>query len=534
MAEPADITAAGVSALGSASAGPQGQAPALPMLEMTGITKRFPGVVANEDVDLTVLPGQVHTLLGENGAGKSTLVKILYGLYRQDEGEVKIQGEHVEITSPAAAISHGVGMIHQHFMLVPTLTVAENVALGLHGRRGLADMAPVRERLMEVSDQHGLVIDPDAYIWQLAVGERQRAEILKALYREARLLVLDEPTAVLTPPEVDDLFATLRSLTAEGRGLIFISHKLAEVMEISDEITVLRDGRVVGRTKPSETSREGLASMMVGREVRLGRDVSDQDTGEDRLAVDALHVRGDRGNLALENFSVQVAAGEIVGIAGVSGNGQRELAEAIFGLRPIESGRVEVAGRPIATPTPKSVRRRGVAFVPEERMRHGAVGELNVSENLMLVEYEHRPYVRAGLLQFGTIAERCKELVRRFTVKTPSITTQTSHLSGGNIQKVVIAREFSADAEVLIVAQPTRGIDIGAAEYVHERLLSKRAAGAAILLITEDLDEALQMSDRVVVLYEGRAMCNLPRAEATTDRVGLLMTGVSEDAPAPA
>ena len=521
-------TAVGVSTPNEAPAPPP------PMLEMRGITKRFPGVVANEDVDLVVQRGQVHTLLGENGAGKSTLVKILYGLYQQDEGTVSIGGEQVEVTSPADAISHGIGMIHQHFMLVPTLTVAENVALGLHGRRGLADMAPVRERLMEVSDRHGLAIDPDAHIWQLAVGERQRAEILKALYREAQLLVLDEPTAVLTPPEVEDLFATLRSLTDEGRGLIFISHKLAEVMEISDEITVLRDGRVVGRTTPAETTREGLASMMVGREVRLGRDVPTQPTGDELLVVENLLVQGDRGNAALENFSVTVASGEIVGIAGVSGNGQRELAEAIFGLRPIESGRVEVGGRPIATPTPKSVRRRGVAFVPEERMRHGAVGEFNVSENLMLVEYEHRPYVRAGLLQFGVIAKRCKDLVRRFTVKTPTITTQTSHLSGGNIQKVVIAREFSADAEVLIVAQPTRGIDIGAAEYVHERLLSKRAAGAAILLITEDLDEAMQMSDRVVVLYEGRAMCDLPRSEATTDRIGLLMTGVGEETPAPA
>ena len=512
----------------------QSEVPAPPMLEMRGITKRFPGVIANSDVDLVVQPGHVHTLLGENGAGKSTLVKILYGLYRQDEGTVSIQGERVEVASPADAISHGIGMIHQHFMLVPTLTVAENVALGLRGRRGIADMGPVRRRVIEVCEQHGLEIDPDAYIWQLAVGERQRAEILKALYRDARLLVLDEPTAVLTPPEVTDLFATLRSLTDEGRGLIFISHKLAEVMEISDEITVLRDGCVVGRTTPAETTREGLASMMVGREVRLGRDVPPQPPGEDRLVVDRLRVRGDRGNIALDDFSVRVARGEIVGIAGVSGNGQRELAEAIFGLRPAESGSIEIGGVRVDTPSPKQVRRRGVAFVPEERMRHGAVGELSVSENLMLVEYEHAPYVRAGLLQFGAIAERCRELVKRFSVKTPSIATQTSHLSGGNIQKVVIAREFSSDAEVLIVAQPTRGIDIGAAEYVHERLLEKRAAGAAILLISEDLDEALQLSDRVVVLYEGRAMCDLPRAEATTDRVGLLMTGVSDGESVPA
>ena len=527
---PADAAAVDVATRSEASA--------QPMLEMTGITKRFPGVIANENVDLVVQPGQIHTLLGENGAGKSTLVKILYGLYRPDEGEIKIRGEPVEIASPAAAINLGIGMIHQHFMLVPTLTVAENVALGLRGRRGLADMGPVRERLMEVSERHGLAIDPDAYIWQLAVGERQRAEILKALYRDAQLLVLDEPTAVLTPPEVDDLFATLRSLTDEGRGLIFISHKLAEVMVISDEITVLRDGHVVGRTTPAETTREGLASMMVGREVRLGREVPVQAAGEQRLAVAGLRVRGDRGHAALDDFSVQVARGEIVGIAGVSGNGQRELAEAIVGLRPIESGTVQVAGETVAVPSPKQVRGRGVAFVPEERMRHGAVGEMSVSENLMLVDYDKQPYVRNGLLQFGAIAERCWDLVRRFTVKTPALSTETALLSGGNIQKVVIAREFSADADVLVVAQPTRGIDIGAAEYVHERLLEKRAAGAAILLITEDLDEAMQLSDRIVVLFEGRAMCDLPRSEATTDRIGLLMTGVSADAsdgvPAPA
>ena len=392
------------------------------MLEMRGITKRFPGVIANSDVDLVVQPGHVHTLLGENGAGKSTLVKILYGLYRPDEGTVSIQGERVEVASPADAIRHGIGMIHQHFMLVPTLTVAENVALGLRGRRGLADMGPVRRRVVEVAEQHGLEIDPDAYIWQLAVGERQRAEILKALYRDARLLVLDEPTAVLTPPEVTDLFTTLRSLTNEGRGLIFISHKLAEVMEISDEITVLRDGRVIGRTTPAETTREGLASMMVGREVRLGRDVPPQPPGEDRLVVDRLRVRGDRGNIALDDFSVRVARGEIVGIAGVSGNGQRELAEAIFGLRSAESGSIEVGGVVVDTPSPKQVRCRGVAFVPEERMRHGAVGELTVSENLMLVEYEQRPYVarrtpavppHSGALSRPRAAVRCQDAVDR-------------------------------------------------------------------------------------------------------------------------
>ncbi len=500
--------------------------PVVPMLEMRGITKRFPGVLANDDVDLAVLPGQVHTILGENGAGKSTLMKILYGQYRPDEGEILLDGRPVEITSPSVAIANGIGMIHQHFMLVPTLTVAENVALGLPGRRGLADMGPVRKRLSEVSDRYGLRIDPDAYIWQLAVGERQRAEILKALYRDARILVLDEPTAVLTPPEVDELFATLGQLTDDGRGLVFISHKLHEVMAISDEITVLRDGRVSGHTRPSEATRESLAELMVGRPVQLTRTLAPRDVGEVRLSIDDLCVLGDRGTMAVKHLHLQVRSGEIVGIAGVSGNGQRELAEALFGLRSIESGSVTIAGNPVTAPAPKSVRKLGLAFVPEERMKDGAIGDFTVAENLMLVDYHRAPFTKRGLLNRSAILERCRNLVKRYRVKTPTVDTPTRHLSGGNIQKVVIAREFSAGADVLVVAQPTRGVDIGAAEYIHEQLLDQRMQGAAILLISEDLDEVVQMSDRIVVILEGEIMGEVAGADADVKEIGLLMSGV--------
>ncbi len=501
---------------------------AVPMLQMEGITKRFPGVLANDSVDLTVLPGQVHTLLGENGAGKSTLMKVLYGLYRPDEGTIRLDGEPVSITSPSDAINRGIGMIHQHFMLVPTLTVAENVALGLGGRAGLSDMRPVRQRLAEVSERYGLHVNPDAYIWQLAVGERQRAEILKALYRDARLLVLDEPTAVLTPPEVEELFVTLRQMTADDKGLVFISHKLHEVMELSDEITVLRDGRVSGQTRPSESTRESLAELMVGRPVELTRNVAATERGEQRLAITGLNVIGDRGNTAVKNFDLAVHSGEIVGLAGVSGNGQRELADAIFGLRPIRSGQIAIDGEPVTAPTPRSVRQRGVAYVPEERMVEGAIGDFTVAENLLLVDYHQPPYTRRGLLNRSAISSWCNRLVENYRVKTPDIETPTKNLSGGNIQKVVIAREFTCDAEVLVVAQPTRGVDIGAAEYIHERLLEQREAGAAILLISEDLDEVIQLSDRVVVVLEGQIMGEVDRADATPRSIGLLMSGVRD------
>ncbi len=496
-----------------------------PLLELRGITKRFPGVVANDDVDFEVAVGEIHALLGENGAGKSTLMKVLYGLYQSDGGEVRLHGRPSGIATPADAIGAGVAMIHQHFMLVPTLTVAENVALGLASNGLLLDTSEVAERIRELSTRYGLHVDPSIHVWQLAVGERQRVEIIKALYRDCRLLVLDEPTAVLTPIEVDELFVTLRAMAADGVGLIFISHKLDEVLALADRITVMRDGRVTGETVPSATTKAELANMMVGREVQLAPDRPLTEPGEVRLAVADLRVAGDRGVDAVTGCSLEVRAGEVLGVAGVSGNGQRELAEAIAGLRPVVAGHVSIDGTEVTGRHPSEVRAAGLAYVPEERLRDGVVGEFSVGENLILVAHDREPFSRRGMLRRGVIAERCRDLVERFAVKTPSLETTTANLSGGNIQKLILARELSGQPKVLVAAQPTRGVDIGAAEYIHRRLIEERTSGNAILVISEDLDEVLALSDRVAVMFEGRMVAVLNVAEATVERIGLLMAG---------
>ncbi|MCQ3807991.1 MAG: ABC transporter ATP-binding protein [Acidimicrobiia bacterium] len=491
------------------------------MLEMRGITKRFPGVLANDSVDFDVRAGEVHTLLGENGAGKSTLMKILFGLYTADEGTITFEGSPLEIDSPAAAIEAGIGMIHQHFMLVNTFTVTENVALGL----GTSDMGAVRERLTELVETYSLEVDPDALVWQLAVGERQRVEILKALYRDAHLLVLDEPTAVLTPQEVNDFFVTLRQIADDGRGLIFISHKLHEVMALSDRITVLRDGRVTGSTTPAETSRQQLAQMMVGRPVKLAPDKPPVSVGVPRLEIEGLSVMGDRGALAVNAVDLSVCGGEIVGVAGVSGNGQRELCEAVSGLRPAVAGSVRLDGRDTTGVSPRQCREAGLAFVPEERMLHGAVAEFSVSENMMLLNHDSEEFSRLGFLKLPALRERAGRLVKHYDVKTPSIDTPTSALSGGNIQKLIMARELSAEPAVLLAAQPTRGVDIGAAEYIHERLIAQREQGTAVLVVSEDLDEVMALADRVAVMFEGRIVAVIDRSECTVEDLGLLMAG---------
>jgi len=496
------------------------------MLEMRGICKRFPGVVANDHVDFDVTAGEVHTLFGENGAGKSTLMRVLYGLYRPDEGEIRLNGETVAIHSPAVAIAHGIGMIHQHFMLVNTLTVAENVALGLRSALTRTNLEAVAGRVEELSERYGLRVDPSATVWQLSVGERQRVEIIKALYRDASLLILDEPTAVLTPQEVEDLFVVLRQMVQDGRGLVFISHKIREVLALSDRITVLRAGRKIGTVTPGEVTRHTLAEMMVGHELPTTEPVGATSSGEVRLALRGLRVRGDRGVEAVRGVDLEVRTGEIVGIAGVSGNGQRELAEALAGLRPITAGSAILEGTQLVGLHPAAIREAGLGYVPEERMRDGVVGEFSVGENLLLIDNAAPQFSRFGFLRRGAIQRHCDTLVREFDVKTPSLATPARNLSGGNIQKLILARELSARPRVLLAAQPTRGVDIGAAAYIHERLIEQRNAGTAIVVVSEDLDEVLSLSDRILVMYEGEIISEVEAGTSSREALGLMMAGV--------
>jgi len=498
-------------------------------VEMRDIVKRFPGVVANSNVNFEVRAGEVHALLGENGAGKSTLMRQLYGLYKPDEGQILIDGVPTVFNSPSDAIKAGIGMIHQHFMLVPTLTVTENVALGFKSKtEPLMDLATVEKRVNELSKAYGLKVDPSAYIWQLSVGEQQRVEIIKALYRNAGIIILDEPTAVLTPQEVNDLFGTLKIMVKEGHGLIFISHKLHEVLQISDRVTVLRDGQTIGTRSNEGITKADLVQMMVGREVKPLQPQPIQP-GEVRLNIQGLRVMGDRNAEALKGIDLTVHSGEIVGIAGVSGNGQRELAQCLTGLRDSTSGRIELAGKDITKVSLLQRIASGLAFVPEERMHDGVVKEFSVQDNYFLRDHSAPDFTTGIFMDFKKMNSKIRDVIREFNIKTPSKDTPIKNLSGGNIQKLILARELARKPSVLIAAQPSRGVDIGATEYIHKKLLEQRSAGTAILLISEDLDEIQALSDRIAVMFEGRIIGIVSRDAATVEEIGLMMVGITPE-----
>ena len=506
-----------------------GRATDAPAVAMRGITKRFPGVVANDDVDLEVAVGEVHALLGENGAGKSTLSNILTGLYHPDEGELELYGRPVALTSPREALDAGIGMVHQHFRLVETFTVAENVVLGDHrdvGRPFLLQRRRIESAVAELGDRFGLAVDPRAKIWQLSVGEQQRVEILKALYREARILILDEPTAVLTPQEAEGLFATLRAMAAEDRAVIFISHKLHEVTAVADRVTVLRGGRSVATVRTADVTRRELAALMVGRDVELGRRREPAEIGDVVLEARGLTARGDRGVDALRDVSLTVRAGEVVGIAGVAGNGQRELAEVLTGLRRHTAGTVEVAGRRLAGGDPRAAIRAGVAHVPEDRLHTGVAPSLSIASNVVLKSYRRGGVTRGPFLLLRRIRDRALELMQRYDVRATGPAAPARTLSGGNLQKVVLGREFSGQPKLLVAASPTRGLDVGAIETVHGYLRDAAADGVGVLLISEDLDEVLALSDRIVVMYEGAIVGEADGESADVDELGLLMAGV--------
>ncbi len=496
-----------------------------PILRMVGITKRFPGVVANDHVDLELHQGEVLALLGENGAGKSTLMNVLNGLYRADEGAIILKGQRVDIQSPRDAYDLGIGMVHQNFMLVETMTVAENVVLGLEGLSFQPDLRRVKSRLRELGDRYGLKVDPNAYIWQLSVGEQQRVEILKLLYRDVEILILDEPTAVLTPQEVDDLVEVLRRVVREGKAAIFITHKLREVMMFAERVMVLRGGKDVATRAISETSPDELARLMVGREVLFRVDRTVCEPGSPVLEVENLRALNDKGLPALQGVSLTVRAGEIVGIAGVAGNGQRELAEVITGLREATAGEVHVNGRCITNCRPLQAIQAGVGHIPEDRVEMGLVGDMSVAENLALKAYRGSGFSQGPVLSLEGMKTFAQELIDGFEIVTPGPETRVKFLSGGNLQKTILARELTACGGLLVAVHPTRGLDVGATESVRNQLLEERDRGTAVLLISEDLDELLEVADRIAVMFEGEIVGIKAAEEAEIDEIGLMMAG---------
>jgi general nucleoside transport system ATP-binding protein len=498
-------------------------------VELVGITKRFPGVVANDGVHFEAAEGEVHALLGENGAGKSTLSNILTGLYHPDEGQIFLGGKPVSFSAPRDALEAGIGMVHQHFRLVPPFTVAENVILGdqsVEGRRFMVNPRRIERNVAELGKRYRIAVDPGARIWQLSLGEQQRVEILKALYRQARILILDEPTAVLTPQESQSLFETLRVMAGEGRTVIFISHKLHEVKAVADRVTVLRDGKTIETVDTASATPRSLAALMVGREVSLSERVERSgEIGPPVLEVRGLRALGDRGGEALRGIDLTVHAGEIVAIAGVAGNGQRELAETITGMRPASAGEVKVEGKVLRGGDARKAIRAGVAHVPEDRLHTGVAPSLSIASNAVLKSYRSRRVTVGPLLRLKTIREHAAELIKRYDVRGGGPELPARRLSGGNLQKVVLAREFEGDPRVLVVASPTRGLDVAAIETVHRYVREAAASGVGVLLISEDLDEIQTLADRIAVMFEGAFVGELDADEATVEEIGLLMSG---------
>jgi simple sugar transport system ATP-binding protein len=498
-----------------------------PALEVKNITKQFPGVLANDKVSLTLEKGEIHALLGENGAGKTTLMNMVYGLYNPDSGQIFIDGQETVVRNPHDAIAKGIGMVHQHFMLIPVFTVAENIILGNETVKGLTlDLTAAAKRIRELSKQYGLEVDPEAIVKDLPVGVQQRVEIVKALYRNAKILILDEPTAVLTPQEGEDLFTIMRGLAQRGVSIFFITHKLKEVLAVVDRITVLRGGRVVGETKPSQTDENGLATMMVGREVNLTVEKGPAKPKDVVLMVEGLRVKDRRDQEAVVGASFEVRAGEVLGIAGVQGNGQTELVEALTGLAHTTGGKVVLDGHDVTGASPRKMISSGIAHVPEDRHQFGMVLSYPVADNLVLCSYFQPPFARGLMMNDTAIEANAKKLVTEYDIRTPSVYTLGQALSGGNQQKVVVAREFSRPIKLLIVAQPTRGLDVGSIEFIHKRIIQQRDAGVAVLLVSAELDEIMALSDRIAVMHRGKIVATVDAKAATREQLGLLMAGV--------
>ena len=499
-------------------------------LRVEHITKRFPGVLASDDISLTVGEHQILALVGENGAGKTTLMNMIMGLYQPDEGKIFINGEEVSLKTPNDAFDCGIGMVHQQYMLVPNMTVLENIALGMKNSwKGIkVDLAMVRKQIEEISGKYGLAVDPDAFIWQLAVGEQQRVELVKTLCLGAKFLILDEPTSALTPQETDDLIALLKTMSSE-LSIIFISHKLNEVKALSHRVSILRHGRVVFEGSTADYTSKQIAALMTGHEVEVNANTDEPSQGEDSLVIKDLCVRSDRGFLALDNFNLSIRSGEIVGLAGVSGNGQRELAEAINGIRKVESGTITFQGKQIQNLTPGQVIATGMGYIPEERNTEGIVPSMSIKENIILKDSESESFSKHHILKNSIIEDTADRLRTEFDIRCPGIHTAAGSLSGGNIQKVILAREISRNPKFLVCVYPIRGLDMGAAEFIHKELLKLRKSGVGILLISEELEEIMNLSDRIAVIFKGHNQKVLSREEATTEKLGILMAGVKED-----